>query len=402
MERLHVLAVGGMHQLAHFLPVAFEVFRRGSAEVTIFTRTPADTRAVEHLATSLHMPCPPVVEMTVPFGLERCAPAFLHKWLRLLVWARRVRAADVLFCAERTSTVLKRWPGQCPPLLHMPHGAGDRAVGFEPRFRLFDKVLVAGVKDRDRLIAEEVVTPDKCEVVGPVKLAAMLRLDRIGQPLFANDRPVLLYNPHFSGKLGSLASFGRKLVDAVLRDGRYNLIVAPHVRLAQQWSAREKQAWQDLAVPDRVRVDLGSDSSVDMTYTLAADLYIGDVSSQIYEFVTRPRPCLFVNAHQADWQDNPDYAMWALGEVITPDHDPVAAIDRAFASAARYRPLQEARVQGALDGVCWRDGGRTISLGVDPVVRAAYEVVAMLARQGAEKAALAGGRAPVPVLEAAE
>lgn len=29
-----------------------------------------------------------------------------------------------------------------------------------------------------------------------------------------------------------------------------------------------------------------------MTYTPAADIYLGDVSSQSYEFLLDPRPCL--------------------------------------------------------------------------------------------------------------
>jgi hypothetical protein len=53
-----------------------------------------------------------------------------------------------------------------------------------------------------------------------------------------------------------------------------------------------------------------------MTYTQGADVYLGDVSSQIAEFMVRPRPCLFINSHGAKWQGNPDYLFWELGPVI--------------------------------------------------------------------------------------
>ena len=40
-----------------------------------------------------------------------------------------------------------------------------------------------------------------------------------------------------------------------------------------------------------LRFDPGSPASTDMTYTRAADIYLGDVSSQVYEFIAEPRPC---------------------------------------------------------------------------------------------------------------
>src|SRR5690606_21808374 len=123
---------------------------------------------------------------------------------------------------ERTSTLLKRLPGHCPPMIHIPHGAGDRAIGFEKRFSLFDKVLVAGPKDRDRLITQGVVPAERCAVAGPVKVAAMLRMNAARKPLFDNGLPVLLYNPHFDRKLSSFDSFARRLVTAVTSENSYN------------------------------------------------------------------------------------------------------------------------------------------------------------------------------------
>lgn len=49
-------------------------------------------------------------------------------------------------------------------------------------------------------------------------------------------------------------------------------------------------------------VDLDSPRLVEMTYTLTADIYLGDLSSQLYEFLIRPRPVAFINAHRVDWQ----------------------------------------------------------------------------------------------------
>ncbi len=91
-----------------------------------------------------------------------------------------------------------------------------------------------------------------------------------------------------------------------------------------------------------IHIDLGSRSSTTMAYTNRADIYLGDVSSQVYEFLLRPRPCVFVDAHATDWQDNVNYAHWRTGPVI----DDVAGLGTALDQARRdqaglYQPIQE-------------------------------------------------------------
>lgn len=369
--RLNVLAIGGGHHFAHFLPVACELQRRGGLDVRIFVPDRREEPAIADLAEALDLPVPPIVPMALPGPVERLLPARLDKLGRLLGWSRALRRGAAILTAERTSTLLKRLPGACPPVVHIPHGAGDGAAGFEQRFRLFDRVIVAGPKDRARLVSEGLVDSPNCAVSGPVKVAAMLKV-QAGRPrLFRNDRPTILYNPHFRDRLSSAAAFTRRLVSAIEKDGRFNLVVAPHVRMARNWTSEQRRAWEQFAIPELIVVDLGSSRSVDMTYTLGADLYIGDVSSQVYEFLVRPRPCLFVDAHGARWRDNPDYAMWQLGEVIRPDCDITAAIDRAFAAHAGFRPLQEDRLRQALHGIAWDREGQPGFPGGDPVAAAA-------------------------------
>lgn len=371
---IHVLAIGGAHQLPHIVPVACELERRHPGTVTVFVPRSTDARAVRDLAAAMGLPLPALVEMRLPKALNAVVPGFARKLARLVYWSPLLRDAEVILCAERTSTILARLWKQCPPLVHIPHGAGDRAVGFEKRFELFDHVIVAGAKDRDRLLEAGLVTPENCTAAGPIKLAAMLRTGIDRAPLFANDRKTILYNPHFTKKLNSFDSFAKKLIEAVLRDGRYNLVVAPHVRMASRWSAARRREWEALAVPDRVIIDLGSPRCNDMTYTFGADLYLGDVSSQVYEFLVRPRPCLFVNAHDAQWRESEDYAMWHFGDVITPDADPIAAIDQAFADHRAYVAWQKERMRYSIGGLDWKPDGTPFLTGGDPIDLAADTV----------------------------
>src|SRR3546814_19068416 len=79
---------------------------------------------------------------------------------------------------------------------------------------------------------------------------------------------------------------------------------------------------------------MGSHHSIDMSYTTSADVYLGDVSSQIYEFVVRPRPCIFLNLDRRAWQGDPAFAHWRLGQVI----EDLADLPRALARAADLQP----------------------------------------------------------------
>src|SRR3546814_3460334 len=65
-----------------------------------------------------------------------------------------------------------------------------------------------------------------------------------------------------------------------------------------------------------IRIDMGSRHSIDMSYTMSADVYLGDVSSQVYEYLLHPRPCIFLNLDRRDWRGDEAFSHWRLGQVI--------------------------------------------------------------------------------------
>src|SRR3546814_11985302 len=73
----------------------------------------------------------------------------------------------------------------------------------------------------------------------------------------------------------------------------------------------------DVCSSDLVMIDLASDRLFDMSYTSGADIYLGDVSSQVYGFLATPRPCLFLDTHGVDWEGDPDYLFWMPGDVAS-------------------------------------------------------------------------------------
>ena len=347
--RVAVLFIGGMHQALHIAPVAAALAARPGIEVSAYVASAEDADALTILMRRLGAQPLNIIVMTLPIWLMKL-PGFkrISKISRLIFWSRDIRRHDAILTAERSSTLLKRLPGRTPPMIHIPHGAGDRAKGFEPRLALFDHIIVAGPKDRRRMIAQGLVAPERCSVSGAIKVAACRRMQRNSAPLFDNDRPVILYNPHFDHSLGSWPRFANALIDAVVAGDRYNLIVAPHIRMFEMASNEARDVWRRRAVAGRVIVDLDSERLNDMSYTSVADIYLGDVSSQVYEFLTVAKPCIFIDAHGAPWKDNPDYAMWQFGPVCADMAQIIDALDHAKESHSAYAEIQHAMVADAL------------------------------------------------------
>jgi CDP-glycerol glycerophosphotransferase (TagB/SpsB family) len=103
-----------------------------------------------------------------------------------------------------------------------------------------------------------------------------------------------------------------------------------------------------LNVPN-IHVDLGSSRSVDMTYTRAADIYLGDVSSQVYEFLYKRRPTIFLNSHDADWQGNPLYFNWTTGPVLNSVDDLIETVRSAPDTHVDYLPAQNLAFEDTFD-----------------------------------------------------
>lgn len=353
LRDIGVLFIGGIHQAFHIAPVAAELSRKDNVSVTGYVVPGGAAVQVKGLLAELGAVSTEIREMLLPPLLDAAMDSLRlsgrGKLPRLLAWRHTLARHDALLTAERTSTILKRLPGAMPPMIHIPHGAGDRAKGFERRIKLFDHVIVPGPNQKSRMIAEGIVTDETCSVSGSIKLAATAALRPVSpRPLFDNDLPTVLYNPHFDRNKGSWSALGLEIVRRFAADPRYNLIVAPHIRARSLMSRKERRAWHALGNTARRLVDLGGPALSDATYTRAADIYLGDVSSQVYEFLARPRPCVFVNAHHVAWEGDPNYLMWTLGAVCDDVDEIMRQLPLAFERWPTFAARQEEVTTGAL------------------------------------------------------
>jgi len=80
-----------------------------------------------------------------------------------------------------------------------------------------------------------------------------------------------------------------------------------------------------------------------------SDVYIGDVSSMVYEFIAmKNRPCMFLNAHNVKWQNNADYRFWDYGPVVEEPDEFKLKLKEAITDQD-YLLFQKGRIDEYLD-----------------------------------------------------
>jgi len=341
--RVCFLYIAQTHQILHSLPIAIALASGWpGVEVEIAATSQEHLDYVRGLLAALD--APPIVSRLLPpswlRNLRLKGSATPPKALMLAANARRLGRYDAIVTPERTTALLRKLGVKDSLLVYTQHGAGDRGGPFEPRLRTFDLVMAAGPKQRDRMIDEGWVAPDACAMVGYPKFDIIDALPSSPLPVFDQVRPVVLYNPHFHPTLGSWTRWGREILEQFAADKRYNLIFAPHIRLFEGAAPRTIEALAPFVDHPRIHLDLGGPAAIDMTYTRAADIYLGDVSSQVYEFLRTPKPCLFLNAQGVAWQGDESFHHWRYGPVLDEAEGIVDAVAAAQASHGAYVEVQ--------------------------------------------------------------
>ncbi len=340
------------HQVSHTAPIAAEL--AGHAAVSIISSSQAQEDEARRLLPSgvqaklkfERLAMSPVMKALRPIG-DRFAPfsrvAMLRDNLRLL------SSFEALVVPETTSTMLKTRFGLANvKLIYVPHGVSAGAPGHGKVNMLFDLVLLFGPAVRDKLIAEGLISADNSRIIGYPKFDTINLAAR--KSFFPDTKPVVLYNPHFNPYLSSWYTMGEDVVRFFATQQHYNCIVAPHIMLYQRRihisPAHRVAKWRNdlprnLRSSRNIHFDFGSPNSVDMTYTLSADIYLGDVSSQIYEWIINPRPAIFLRAHGDEPAQSRGYLHWPMGQLVDRVSDLPQALQRALPFAPAMRQLQE-------------------------------------------------------------
>ncbi|MCQ8278607.1 hypothetical protein NFI95_09100 [Acetobacteraceae bacterium KSS8] len=365
------LYIAEAYQCYHGAAIALELASRPGVRVRSFHNDPETPAVLERIHRAYEAPPAGSERLrTRPAtrALQRIRRLGMQKTLCMFDNRAVLNRFDAVVAVEDTVALARRVGITRPKLIYYPHGYGDRARGFAGPVRRFDHVLLSGPRIAARMLEEGLVRPDNHSVVGPVKLETGARIGAHTPLGFGGGRPVVLYNAHKAPGLSSWDQFVEPMLAGFAAQDRFALVVAPHVKMFRRRSAATRAAWTARGMGN-ILVDVESGRLLDMSYTSAADIYVGDVSSQVYEFLARPRPCVFLNPSRIAWRDDPSFAHWHLGEVVEEPEALMPAIARAQARHGEFRERQIVQATASLG-----------SLEPTPSVRAADAILDAIGR----------------------
>ena len=343
------------HQAAHIAGIAGALAQRDTVHVTMAYGTPAIRRAVaamlphDALAAMEHdvLDMPGIVDTSLGV-IDRVAP--IRRVARLHYNVEMFASADIVVSTERTCLRVKRRLGsRAPRFVYVPHGSGDRNVAYHAELAQFDLMLLSGRKLVDNMVSRGLADAQACRIIGYPKFDTVDLT--AGRSFFDNANPVFLYNPHFDPHLSSWYDMGRGVIEFFANHAdAYNLIVAPHVMLFRKklhYSLEYRRARIrpeiPVGLPGNILVDLQSERLFDMSYTLSADAYIGDVSSQVYEFLVHRGACFFLDPQNHGRGGTRDeYEFWRNGDVCITVETLASLVPRWRERGDLYRPIQNA------------------------------------------------------------
>ncbi len=252
----------------------------------------------------------------------------------------RIKKFDVVispsFAYLRLQKILK---DKCPPMIYCAHGAGDGGYGFDPCIREFALMLVPGPKVLNRMEEEDILPAKGVEMVGYPKFDLLKKM-AAPKSFFGNHNPTFFYNPHFRKDLSSYYDWGNWLLEYFYQRPEYNLIFAPHISIFKRFLSPSDIDRKYYDAPN-IHIDTGSENAINMTYIRVSDAYIGDASSQVYEFLYKRRPCLFLNAQGIEWVNNNNYLHWQAGEVVDDIRGLARAVETCFDKHKDYKTIQD-------------------------------------------------------------
>lgn len=353
-QRAIVMRIGflfnhySVHQVPHAAPYAFELSRTYPALEVLIVCSSKQELATARTIGLLYPGHRCQFKVLKPAWYYSVVDPIWSKWKfkrKEMVLQHNLdffRTLDVVVAPERHCLKLRAKYGLTNlTFINVRHGAGDREGSFDDRSGEFDFTLLPGQKYVDRLNERGFLRPNAYMVVGWPKFEVVRGLAPETPRFFDNPNPVVVYAPHFDETVSSWQPWGLQVLDFFAAHREYNLIFAPHVVLFKRSKKHHAVLPKRYGTLPNIRIDTRSPALSDMTYMRAADIYLGDVSSQVYEFLLNPRPCVFLNGHQVPWRDNPYYVHWTLGQVVEEVRTDLGpALEQAFPTHPDFLPKQ--------------------------------------------------------------
>lgn len=339
----------GLHQLYHSAMIAMELSKLDSKlEVLCFSSNQEHTNALNTIKFLFPESNSKIVQLRQPFRykyLNFKKKSYPSVNAMMKIAKKHLKDADyIVTTSHGTPKMLVKNKITKPILIYQYHGCGDRKYGFDPGFKRFHYMLLPGKYHQNRLIEENIIAKDKTFIIGWPKFDYSLKISPQSKKLFENENPTVLYTPHWEPKLTSFNHYSEFILSFFKKNKNYNLIFAPHI-LIKHWKTHYKYRIDFSEFKsDNIIIDFGSEYSTNGTYLNNSEMYIGDVSSMVYEFIAfKPRPCLFLNSHKIEWKGNVDYRFWDYGPVVESFDEFANKFEEAFVHK-EYLNIQKRRI----------------------------------------------------------
>ncbi|MFN2261300.1 MAG: hypothetical protein ABR595_04485 [Psychroflexus sp.] len=318
-KKVGFIFLDGMHHIYHFITIAVELSKK--AQVSILTY-PAKH---DFLKKELHRLGGDQVKIEIRKTdfFTGIIEFFSQKKIpRASIWIKKNRQYfidnfDAIIFNDFIHHKLTNYEKKknLPLVIKLDHGIPGRKFAFKKDLKDFDYQLVLGHFDKKQF-AKKGLLAKHHKMIGYQKIDAV-QFDK-KKSFFDNDKITVIYTPHFEKNLSSWYNSGKQILEYFYSQNQYNLIFAPHIQLfKKRKGVSRSEVEKKFHDCPHIHIDFGSQNSVDMSYTKSADIYLGDISSQVYEFIIKPRPCIFFNSHQIEWQNDVNFRFWKCGDVVS-------------------------------------------------------------------------------------
>tara|TARA_B100001769_G_scaffold106741_1_gene82889 strand:+ start:2669 stop:3814 length:1146 start_codon:yes stop_codon:yes gene_type:complete len=340
------LFINGPHHVYHLVIPALRFAALNNKIETIFisgnpvnTQIINDTKAITGINNFTLVDIPLPLRYRLKNYKNRLYPPVYTRIKKIIKYLENANA--IISTSHNFPDYLSRYKIKVPTLFYLYHGTGTREYGFETSLEKFDHILIPGKYHRDRLKESLSLKDDQIEMIGKPKLDYLkIKLSK-NKKLFNNENPIFYYNPHWEIELSSYLKWKEIILQFFIKNKNYNLIFSPHPLVGHLSTKRGYEINEKDIAEDNILVDMGSNQCLDGTYTSIADIYIGDISSMVTEWVVqKPRPCIFINAHNVNWKNNDNYYMWKFGKVVNELKEFEEAITESI-SYNQYNEIQK-------------------------------------------------------------
>jgi len=352
MKRIGFTFFNGIHHIFHSIPLACELAKSGACEVTLLSCSSEHTQILQKVTQKFGNPPLEIKTLALPFRYKYFnfkGKTYPSPYNTVRNHKKLINSFDALIgTSHDLKKLCDKYNINHPKVIYISHGCGDRAYGFKNDIKGADFILLPGSYYEQRFMDNGIIKDTPYKVIGYAKFD-IPHTPQKEIPLFPESRPTILYSPHWDPKLSSFKLWGKNIFKFFAERSTWNVIFAPHI-LIKHWKKRYSYDFETFSDSHtHIKVDWGSMASVDTSYLRAADLYLGDVSSQVTEWIAlKPRPCLFLNAHGVAWRNDLNYSFWSYGPVVDKFEELDEKLSESWQFDNHYKKKQVERVKNII------------------------------------------------------